>query len=67
MERPRRVNCVKTGGGRTLCTFHRGGTVQKWAPPVVLPPCGTYAGEAGRGTYGILYRPERAPTVFNVW
>ena len=53
MERPRRVNCVKTGGGRTLCTLHRGGTVQKWAPPVVLPPFGTYAGEAGRGTYTV--------------
>ena len=21
MERPRGVNCVKTGGGRTLCTY----------------------------------------------
>ena len=24
MERPRGVNCIKTGGGRTLCTLHRG-------------------------------------------
>ena len=23
MERPRGVNCVKTGGGRTLCTIHQ--------------------------------------------
>ena len=22
MERPRGMNCVKTGGGRTLCTVH---------------------------------------------
>ena len=24
MERPRGLNCTKTGGGRTLCTLHRG-------------------------------------------
>ena len=24
MERLRGVNCIKTGGGRTLCTLHRG-------------------------------------------
>ena len=24
MERPRGVNCVKTAGGRTLCTLDRG-------------------------------------------
>ena len=24
MERPREVNCVKKGGGRTLCILHRG-------------------------------------------
>ena len=24
MERPRGVNCIKAGGGRTLCTLHRG-------------------------------------------
>ena len=25
MEWPRGVNCIKTGGGRTLCTLHRAG------------------------------------------
>ena len=24
MERPKRVNCIKTGGGSALCTVHRG-------------------------------------------
>ena len=24
MERPRGVNCIKTGGGSALCTLHRG-------------------------------------------
>ena len=24
MERPRGMNCIKTGGGSALCTLHRG-------------------------------------------
>ena len=34
MERPRGVNCIKTAGGRRLCTLHRGkglyGQVRYW-------------------------------------